>query len=76
MFIVSYLNCFIKLPIMRRPAACDNRASAKKHIWKKSEKRLQTSFCPSEDKRMDIMRALIGVYCFKVAHVTHHLKIF
>jgi hypothetical protein len=40
-----------------------------------SEERLNTCLRPSEDQRMHIMRALVGIHGFKVHHMTDHLKL-
>ena len=40
------------------------------------EKRLQTGDCASNDQRVNVMGALIGVHGFKVHHVAHDLEFF
>ena len=39
------------------------------------EKRLQTGLGPTKDQGVHVMSAFIGVHCFKVHHMTHHLKL-
>ncbi len=39
------------------------------------EKRLQSGLGPTQDQRVDVMGAFIGVDRFKVHHVADHLKI-
>ncbi len=39
------------------------------------KKRLQTSLGPTKDQSVYVVSAFIGVHCFKVHHMTHHLKL-